>query len=190
MHASHRLARALLVLSLTVVACASRDDDSDSTSTEATGATEPTESPTSGPDSGMAGSCECPESEACATRLCPEVDLRDGVLDVDDEAALTCALAALRDDEVGTISWHESHDGGEYDEYGALALFGGRVARIEESGCTDECCFTTPAVGQIEIDSAEFFAACLEEPGVEPRFACLRGAAVKALAVCAGGECE
>ncbi|MCY1060362.1 hypothetical protein [Nannocystis sp. SCPEA4] len=160
---------------LVLVACSgdkgdsSTDTDTDTTGTGTTSPTDPTEGP-------LDPACSCLETDSCGAQICERVGLvcEEECGDeptVDDEAALQCALEALRDRKPGRLSW--------YNIPSVTTTYNTRVyiqadgdAIVEESGGVDLCNYTGPDVRRKLKDPA-YFADCLALAGSNERFTCM-----------------
>jgi hypothetical protein len=189
-----------LSLALLLPACVDKGEDSDGGTTDGTDTdpqateTQPTE--TQGETDAPAGGCECAAPSPCSVSLCDTVKWSDadddGEVDADAaaalEAALTCALEALRDDKAGRIRWETYINIGQYSEYGTFELFGDGTARTTEGGSADLCSYLSEAVGVGPVKDAQFFSDCLADPDLKNRFECVRGAGADGAMVCDEGE--
>jgi hypothetical protein len=166
------------VFALTVLALACGPDSSESTSD------------TGGP---LPAACECVEGDPCSQPLCDTVDLADRYISDNDinpafDAALNCALEALRDRKVGRLRW--TNDLGESDEYQIYESLGDGTARRTTGGQIDLCRWNTEEVILGTLAAPTVFSACLAEADVEKRFNCLRDAVTEETTVCAEGDYE
>lgn len=142
-----------LPLLLLLTACGSREDDS------------------------LPAACECVDGDACGPELCAAIERVAGV--VADEAALDCALTALRDRTPGRLRWSDREDAAAFGVIHRLWIVADGQAvhttsRAEDVApiCTSEGPTVTGALGP-----ADEFAACLAEPAASARFDCLDAAA-------------
>lgn len=178
----HRLHLPSARIFLLLFACGG-EGDSDGTGTSADSATHATATSTSGPTTSSTGDalpagCECLASE-CGPFLCTVV-VEAGCPDqcptdfTVDEAALTCALTALRDGTPGTVSWHYTPTGGGVEENGSTSILADRAAIRSDSYSMIICGGQNPTV-RGQLFNAEHFDACLADPSAQNRFDCLRG---------------
>jgi hypothetical protein len=119
----------------------------------------------------------------CARQLCPDIRFElvvddasesSGGADAELEAALACALEALRDETPGSIRWSFSESHGAIGDTGALQLYGDGTAVRRSSGFRDHCWDLTADIVRVELNDADYFEACLAEPDVAARLACVR----------------
>lgn len=170
------------IVSLVLVACGGDKDgpstgsDTTGTGTTGTGTTDAgTTDPTGGP---LDPACSCLETDSCGAKICESVGLvceqdycTDDELIVDDEAALQCALEALRDRKPGALGLHITSS--VTTSYGTRVYIqsGGDVI-LQESGGVDLCSYTGPDVLR-RLKEPAYFGGCLSLATSEERFACL-----------------
>jgi hypothetical protein len=186
----------------TTVASATDTTVASATDTTVASATDPgptTSAATEADTEAPAAGCECAAPAACSVALCPTVaydeDIADsGGPDTDGEAeleaALSCALTALRDGKAGRIDWTYTAGSGQIDEYGSFALFGDGSARRSFGGIEDLCEYLSDDVGVGPLRDAKSYEDCLAEPAASTRFGCVRGAVPATLVVCQEGELD
>ena len=102
-----------------------------------------------------------------------------------DEAALTCALEALRDATVGTVHWSSSDL--DYPEaHGSVSVLdGGRMIRA--SVYSQIVCGGADPITLGTLPPASFYQECLDNPDVRARFDCLAAAPAEVEVECAPG---
>ncbi len=162
------------------------------TTAGSTTATPTTDATTTDPP--VAG-CECPAAAPCAVPLCPTVafdgdSFDTGGNDTDSvlEAALACALGALRDGQAGHLAWTYQLNEGQIEQYGSFELFGDGTARRSFGGIEDLCTYLSDDVGVGPLRDAKIYNDCLAEPSLETRFACVREAVPLVTDTCQVGE--
>ncbi len=172
--------------------------DSATDSATASGPTTSTTATSSDTD-GVPAGCACAVPAPCSVPLCSTVafdqdNLDSGGIDTDGdvelEAALTCALAALRDGKPGRIDWTYKVGQGQVEQYGSFELFGDGTARRSFGGIEDLCTYLSDDVSVGPLRDAKVYDDCLTEPETLTRFACVRNAVVTVLDVCQVGELD
>ncbi|PCC68995.1 hypothetical protein SAMN02745121_05672 [Nannocystis exedens] len=126
--------------------------------------------------------------QLCETAVLVEDEDTGGQDDALLELSLNCALAALRDRKVGSISWNRRSGGGQFDEFGRFEMFGDGAARYTTGGVADLCETVVDAVDVVTLKAPEVFAGCLGNTVIEERFACLRQARLDHRTTCVEGE--
>lgn len=102
---------------------------------------------------------------------------------LDDPDALACALAGLRDRKPLLVQWRHRIDGGFSGEGGYVLIGGDGLALRRSHEWAD-------LGGQVfdaevgELESPEYFQACLDEPDERARFDCLSEALADVQRVC------
>lgn len=205
-------------MSLMLFACGTDKDDTATAATEASGddgtaatgfATEdPTEAPdttansvTMPPDTDgepLAPECACLADEAtCGAELCPGVGLSceepscEPDHPVNDEAALACALEALRDRKPGKVSWFTHESLGQYAYGTSVYIQADGNAIVTRAGGADLCNYWGPDT-RAALKEPAYFADCLALATGRERFDCLTDGLGDELLVCIPEEqnCE
>lgn len=102
---------------------------------------------------------------------------------LDDPGALACALTGLRDRKPLLVQWRHRIDGGFSGEGGYVLIGGDGLALRRSHEWAD-------LGGQVfdaevgELESPEYFQACLDEPDERARFDCLSDALADVQRVC------
>lgn len=130
----------------------------------------------------------------CASSICPVMTgtcvLHEYSLCIGweyDEAALTCALEALRDGKEGTLSWYYSPNGGYSEVAGYLHILPGRQV-IRQDRSREDLNSEVGDTALWALKDAEHFEACLALAGVCERSLCLfAGILSPAISLCAPG---
>lgn len=103
-----------------------------------------------------------------------------------DEAAVTCALEALRDGTPGTIDWNYSPNGGGVQEWGRISILADRYA-IRGESFDEVICGGAEDTVRGPLRGPEEYAACLANPSAQERFECVRGPLAAVDLVCKPG---
>lgn len=168
--------------------------------------TAPPDTDTDTDTNGTLPGCECipdddpgvdttaaPSLPACGEPTCPGVSLvcegscGDGLpMELDDPAALECALTALRDRTPGHVTWTLSEHTGQFDDAGYVLVNADGTAVRRNWGWQDLTYEVTDAVLG-ELPPPEDFDACLADPDDVARFICLRSTLQSMQGVCDDG---
>lgn len=106
-----------------------------------------------------------------------------------DDAALECALVALRDRTPGVLSWRWDEDGG-WGVYEGYVLVNDDGSAVRREWSQVDLGFEASDAALGELPPPERFAACLTDPDPGARFDCLRAELDTPLEVCdAGWSC-
>lgn len=154
---------------------------------------------------GVARDCECmldedhveayaaPTVPSCGQRLCPQVAgscwmglCEDIPFVLEDPAALTCALTALRDRTPGIVTWSFAEGGGQHRRNGYVLINDDGTAETRSWGWSDLAYDASDAVLGL-LSSPARFEACLAEPEDRARFECLRWPRQSSISVCNAG---
>lgn len=136
--------------------------------------------------------CQCVDAGGCSAKLCDDVGLhceQDCPADhpVDDEAALQCALEALRDRTPGKIGWVVATDFGQFSSSTDVFISGDGHALVRRSGDADLCSYTGPDSAHALADAA-YFTGCLALASGRERWDCMLDDVLAELATCAPEE--
>ncbi|MFY0539057.1 hypothetical protein [Nannocystis pusilla] len=110
---------------------------------------------------------------------------------VNDEAALACALEALRDREPGKVSWFIQESLGQYAYNTTVYIQADGNALVTRSGGADLCDYSGPDT-RTALKETAYFADCLALATGRERFDCLTDGLGDELLVCIPEEesCE
>lgn len=140
----------------------------------------------------IANTPEVPAAPTCGQPLCSTVSgacttkCFDGTFVLDDAAALTCALEALRDRTPGVVRWSFSENTGQFDDAGYILIRDDGRAVRRSWGWQDLSYVAGDAVLG-ELRPAAEYDACLAEPDDLMRFDCMRETLAAQEAVCDEG---
>lgn len=156
-------------------------------------ASEGTSSTTLGTGADLPAECSC-LATPCGADLCPVIaascPTECGVDFAVDEAALTCALEALRDGTPGAIRWSFTPAPASGDE-GVIYILADRLAIRGVSSLTQGC-GTAEATVHGPLPGPAVYEACLASASQPERFDCARQAlaAVGILCVPSDNACD
>ncbi len=143
---------------------------------------------TGGPDLCPCNDGECgTPSDLCDTIMayCNLSCSEGGVLGVEDEVPLQCALAALRDRTPGLISWWaDTISDGPGSESAWLHILDDGTVLVDPSVETIFCVSSGPDTHSV-LKEPEYFEGSLAAPTPAERFACMIAATAADLAECA-----
>lgn len=150
-----------------------------------------TATPTTGGGTGdeLPAECACLATDCgpsiCATLSagCPDNCPTDFAV---DEAALTCALEALRDGTPGSIDWTYSPNGGGTQEWGRISILADRAA-IRGRTYDMIICGGADATMRGPLPGPETYEACLAKPSAKERFDCVTAPLAAPDVVCKNG---
>lgn len=141
--------------------------------------------------------CACIESGGCGGSLCSgEFGIScesecQGDEPIENEAALQCALEALRDRTPGKLGWFTSEFIGQFSSStDAYILDDGHIL-LRRSGDADLCSYTGPDSAHTLADAAHF-EGCLALATARERWTCLHEGVLSQVAECVPEEsmCE
>lgn len=145
-----------------------------------------TDGSTGAPTGEPADPCECPDG--CGAQLCSQVtnlcaqSCEETPAEL-DAAALDCALAALRDRDVGTVRWIAGSFSGQFGDGGELKIRSDGTAVYTPESYADLCTSAGPVVlGTLRDPS--FFENCR----VTQDFGCLADALASTETTCSPEE--
>jgi len=175
---------------LVLVACSgdegeSATESSTGTDTADTGTTSPTD-PTEG---ALDPACSCLETDSCGPEICKSVGLDceetcPADQPVDDEAALQCALEALRDRKPGRIGWYTRENFGQYAYGTDVYIQPEGDAVVTRGGGADLCSYSGPDARH-SLEAPDYFAECLTLASGRERFDCMTDGLLAQLVECA-----
>jgi hypothetical protein len=137
-------------------------------------------------------SCAWPTDPTCGEAICPPVSAAcadglcsDALFELDDPAALECALTALRDRTPGLLTWSYSEELELLTQDGYLLIHDdGTAVRRDATRQDFNVEVSDATLGEL---LPETFDACLADPSDLARFDCMRGAFETQLGVCDAG---
>ncbi|MDC0675028.1 hypothetical protein [Nannocystis radixulma] len=136
---------------------------------------------------GAANACGTIEDEDTVPELCPRVKYSCGTCEgqpplINDYAALTCTLKALRDRTSGRVSWHDSSDDFTSASNADIVILADGTALIFYSGADDFCSYTSSY--HVVLRPPDHFTLCLAQPTPGQRFTCMQAAVLGPLFKC------
>ncbi|WAS95450.1 hypothetical protein [Nannocystis punicea] len=163
-------------------------DPTEAPDTTANSVTMPPDTDTTG-DEPLDPACACLADEAtCGAELCAGAGLNceetcPDDQPVEDEAALQCALEALRDRTPGRISWYYREFFGQWAYNTQVYIQADGNAIVTQSGGMDLCDYSGPDTRH-SLEEPAYFEACLALATSRERYDCLTEGLADELVVC------